>query len=65
MAEFAYNNANNASTGYTPFELNCKYHSFISYEENLDPCLKLRTTEELSSKLQELMTVYQENPHHA
>ena len=23
MAEFAYNNAKNASTGYTPFELNC------------------------------------------
>ena len=26
MAEFAYNNAKNASTGYTPFKLNCGYH---------------------------------------
>ena len=26
MAEFAYNNAKNASTGHTPFELNCGYH---------------------------------------
>ena len=26
MAEFAYNNAKNASTGFTPFKLNCGYH---------------------------------------
>ena len=26
MAEFAYINAKNASTGHTPFELNCGYH---------------------------------------
>ena len=26
MAEFAYNNAKNARTGHTPFELNCGYH---------------------------------------
>ena len=26
MAEFAYNNAKNASTGYTPFKLNYNYH---------------------------------------
>ena len=32
MAEFAYNNAKNASTGPTPFELNCGYHPCISYK---------------------------------
>ena len=26
MAEFAYNNAKNTSTGYTPFELNSGFH---------------------------------------
>ncbi len=26
IAEFAYNNAKNASTGFTPFELNYGYH---------------------------------------
>ncbi len=26
MAKFAYNNAKNASTGYTPFELNYGFH---------------------------------------
>ena len=58
MAEFAYNNAKNASTGFTPFNLNCGYHSRVLYEENLDPRSKSRIAEELSSELRELMTVY-------
>ena len=65
MAEFAYNNAKNASTGYTPFELNCGYHPCVSYEEDLKLRSKSRTAEELSSELQELMTTYQQNLHHA
>ena len=65
MAEFAYNNAKNASTGYTPFELNCGYHPRVSYEEDLDPRSKSRTAEELSSELRELMIVCQQNLHHA
>ena len=43
IADFAYNNAKNASTGYTPFELNSGYHPCVSYEENLYPCSKWRT----------------------
>ena len=65
MAEFAYNNAKNASAGFTPFELNCGYHPWVSYEQNLNLRSKSRTVEELSSKLQELMTVCQQNLHHA
>ena len=57
MAKFAYNNAKNASTGYTPFELNCGYHPYVFFEENLDPRSKSKIVEELSSELQELMTV--------
>ena len=37
MAEFTYNNAKNASTGYTPFELNYGYHPRILYKEDVDP----------------------------
>ena len=37
MAEFAYNNAKNASTGHTPFELNCGFHPRMLYEEDVDP----------------------------
>ena len=59
MAEFTYNNTKNASTGYTPFELNCGYHPRVSYKEDHDPRSKSRTAEELSSELRELMTVCQ------
>ena len=51
MAEFVYNNAKNASTDYTFFELNCGYHLRVSYKEDLDPHLKSKTAEKLSFKL--------------
>ena len=65
MAEFAYNNAKNASTGHTLFELNCGYHPRVSYKKDLDPCSKSKTAEELSSELRNLMAVCQQNLHHA
>ena len=65
MAEFVYNNAKNASTGYRPFELNCAYHPWISYEKDLDPRSQSKTAEELSSELQNLMAAYQQNLDHA
>ena len=36
IAEFAYNNAKNTSTGHILFELNYKYHPCISDKEDLD-----------------------------
>ena len=65
MAEFAYNNTMIASTGFMPFELNCGYHPWVSYKEDLDPCSKSRTAEKLSSELQELMIVCQQNLYYA
>ena len=65
MAEFAYNNAKNACNGNTSFELNCGYHPYVSYEEDLNPHLKSKTAEELSFELRELMAVCQQNLHHA
>ena len=65
MAEFAYNNAKNASTGHTPFELNCGYHLCVSFEEDTDPRSRLKTADELLAELQKLMTVCQENLHYA
>ena len=65
MVEFAYNNAKIASTGHTSFELNCRYCSYIFYEKNLNSRSKLRTAEELSSKLSELMIVCQQNLRYA
>ena len=65
MAEFAYNNAKNASTGFTPFEINCGYHLRVSYKEDLDSCSQSKTVEELSFELQNLIAAYQQNLHHA
>ena len=65
MAEFAYNNAKNASTGHTSFELNCGYHPCVSYKKDLNPRSKSKIVEELSSKLQNLMAVCQQNLHYA
>ena len=65
MAEFAYNNAKNASTGYTPFKLNCGYYLWVSYEEDIDPRSKSKLANKLSAELQELMTICQKNLHHA
>ena len=57
MAKFAYNNAKNTSTGHTLFKLNCGYHPWVSYVKDLDLRSKLKTTEKLSSKLQNLIAV--------
>ena len=38
MAKFAYNNTKNASIGHTPFELNCGYHFYVSFEEDTNFC---------------------------
>ena len=65
MAEFAYNNAKNASTGHTPFELNCGHHFQMSYEEEVDSYSKSKSADKLSAELKELMIVCQENPYHA
>ena len=65
MAEFAYNNAKNASTGHISFELNCGYHSWMSYEEDVDLRSQSKSADELLAELRELMIVCQENLHHA
>ncbi len=57
MGEFAYNNAKNASTGHTLFELNCGYHLRVSFEEDIDPCSRSRSANELAEKLRELIEV--------
>ena len=47
-----------------PFKLIYKYYSYISYKKDLNLCSKLRTVEELFSKLKELMTICQQNLYH-
>ncbi len=54
----------NASTGHTPFELNCNYHPQASYKEDINPYSQSKSADELTTKLRELMTVCKENLQH-
>ena len=51
MAKFAYNNAQNASTGHISFELNCCYYLYIFFDKKIDPHSQLKTVDELSTEL--------------
>ena len=64
MAKFAYTNAKNSSISHTPSKLNCGYHPCVSFKENADPRSQSKSVDMLSAKLQDLMTVCQENLHH-
>ncbi len=65
IAEFAYNNAKNASTGSIPFKLNCSYHPKVSFEEDVDHRLRSRSANELAEELRQLMEVCYHNLFHA
>ena len=65
MAEFAYNNAKNASSGHMPFELNYGYYPQVLYEDDVDSCSKSKSADDLSAELRKLMIVCRENLHHA
>ena len=65
MAKFAYNNAKNASTGYTLFELNCGYYLQMLYKNDVNLCSKSKSADKLSAELRELIIVCRKNLHHA
>ncbi len=65
MAEFAYNNTKNASTGHTSFELNWGYHPRVSFKEDVGPRSRSRSANELVEELKELMEVCCQNFLHA
>ena len=61
MAKFAYNNAKNASTSDTPFELNCGYHSRVSFEEDVNLHSKSCSADKLARELKKLIEVCCQN----
>ncbi len=65
ITEFTYNNAKNANTGHTPFELNCGYHPRVSFEEDVNTRLRSRSANKLAEELRELMEVCYQNLLHA
>ena len=65
IAKFAYNNAKNASTGYTSCKLNCGYYSRMLYKDHVDPRSISKAADELSAKLREMMIVCRKNLYYA
>ncbi len=61
MAEFIYNNAINANTGYTTFEFICGYHSKVSFKKNVDPYLRSCSANKLAKELRKLIEVCYQN----
>ncbi len=61
MIEFTYNNANNASTYHTLFELNCEFYSKVSFEEDDDSQSRFRFAKKLVDKQRELMKICYQN----
>ncbi len=61
MAEFAYNNAKNASIEHTSFELNYGYHPRVSFEEDVDPHSRSYSVNKLAEELRELMKICCQN----
>ena len=63
MAEFAYNNAKNASTNHTLFKLNRGYYPCVCFEEDINPWSPSKTADKLLAELQKLMTICRKNLH--
>ena len=64
MAEFAYNNAKNASTCYTSFEFNYSFRLLVFYKEDVNLHSKSKSADKLAIELRELMTVCMKNFQH-
>ena len=65
ITKFVYNNAKNASSDHTPFELNCGYHPRMLYKDDVNPRSKFKSANKLLTKLRELMIVCKENLYYA
>lgn len=61
MVEFAYNNSQNASMGYIPFELNYNKHPQISFKNKWNTCFKSSSANWLAIKQRELINVCRQN----
>ena len=65
MAEFGYNNAKHASTGYKSFKLNCGYYLYIFHKKDINSRSRSKAADELTKELGNLMAIYRENLQHA
>ena len=65
IAEFAYNNAKNASTGHMLFELNYGFHPRVFFEDDIDPHSRFCSANKQIKELRKSMDICQQNLLHA
>lgn len=65
MTDFVYNNAKNASTRHTQFELNCNFYPQVLFREDINPHPRLRSAIKPANELNELMEILCQNLFHA
>ena len=61
MAKFVYNNTKNASTGHTPFKLNCGLYLQVSFKDNINPCFRSYFANKLAKELRKLIDICEQN----
>ena len=61
MTEFAYNNAKNASTRYTFFELNYGFYLQVFFKDDVNPYSRPYFANKLAKELRELIDICQQN----
>lgn len=61
MTEFVYNNIKNLNSGQISFKLNCNYHIYIFYKNNIVYKSKFKLVDIIIAKLRELIIVYRDN----
>lgn len=58
IAEFAYNNPQNASTSHKLFMLNCGYHSWAFFKDECNAYFRSFSANGLATELRKLMNIY-------
>lgn len=64
MDEFVYKITKNISINEISFKLNYDSYPPVSYEDDIDPCSKLKTVDKLLSRLCKLIMICRENFNH-
>lgn len=61
MTKFVYNNIENIGTNHTFFKLNCGYHPYISFKDEMNPYSKFCSADKLAKKVRNRIFIYQQN----
>ena len=65
MAEFAYNNAKNASIGHMLLKLNCGFYLQVFFKDDIKLCSGARFANKLAKEIKEPIDICQQNLLHA